>query len=110
MKRIEAFVRSELAKDVVDAISKEGVGGVTLIQSLGKGLGERPWIGGDKGHQVEFNSIDVVLTIAEEAKVDAVISAINNTAHTGERGDGMIFVTDVVDGYNISNKSKVSEK
>lgn len=109
MKKIEAFVRSELAKDVVEVISKEGVGGVTLIQALGKGKGERPWIGGDKGHQVEFNSIDVVVTITEDSKVDSVISAINNIAHTGEKGDGMIFVYNVADAYNISNKGKVSE-
>lgn len=102
-------MRSELVKEVVDAITKEGVGGVTIIQSLGKGKGDRPWIGGDKGHQVEFNSIDVVLTIVEDSKVEGVISAINNTAHTGEKGDGMIFVTNVIDAHDISNKSKVSE-
>lgn len=102
-------MRSELAKEVVDAITKEGVGGVTLIQSLGKGMGDRPWIGGDKGHQVEFNSIDVVLSIVEDSKVEGVISAINNTAHTGEKGDGMIFVTNVVEAHDISNKNKVSE-
>ena len=109
MKRIEAFVRSELAKNVVEAITKEGAGGVTLIQSLGRGLGERPWIGGDKGHRVEFNAVDVVITITEDSKVKSVISAINNTAHTGEKGDGMIFVTNVVEAYNISSKTQVSE-
>ncbi len=110
MKRIEAFVRSELAKDVVEAITKKGVGGVTLIQSLGRGMGERPWIGGDKGHQLEFNAVDVVITITEDSKVDSVISAINNTAYTGEKGDGMIFVTEVVDAYDISNKTQVSKE
>lgn len=109
MKRIEAFVRSEIAKDVVNAVSKKGVGGITLIQSLGKGQGDRPWIGGEKGHRIEFNSIDVVITIVENSKVDDVISAISETAHTGESGDGVIFVSDVVKGYNITTKENISE-
>ena len=46
LKRIEAVVQSEIAKKIVDAIRKEGTGGVTLVQALGQGEGERPWIGG----------------------------------------------------------------
>ena len=109
MKRIEAFVRSEIAKDVVSAISNQGVGGVTLIQSLGKGSGDRPWVGGEKGHQIEFNAIDVVVCIVNDSKVDPVLSAISDTAYSGEKGDGMIFVSDVIQAFNISNKEKVSE-
>ena len=106
MKRVEAYVRSEIAKDVVSAISKQGVGGVTLIQSLGKGAGDRPWVG---GHQIEFNAIDVVVCIVDDSKVDPVISAVSDTAYSGEKGDGMIFVSDVIQAYNISTKEKVSD-
>ena len=106
MKKIEAVVQSEIAKDVVDAISNQGVGGVTLIQSLGKGAGERPWIGGEKGRQVEFNSIDLIITVVDDSKVESVVSAITEKAHTGQKGDGKIFVSDISDAYDISTKQK----
>ena len=106
MKRVEAIVQSEVAKDVVNAISKQGVGGVTLIQSLGKGTGERPWIGGEKGHQVEFNSIDLIITVVDDSKVDSIITAIIEIAHTGQKGDGKIFISDVSEAYDISTKQK----
>ena len=109
MKRIEAFVRSEIAKDVVSAISKTGVGGVTLTQSLGKGQGDRPWVGGEKGHRIEFNAIDIVVTIVEDPKVEEVISAINKTARSGESGDGMIFISDITEGYNITTGKKIND-
>ena len=107
MKRVEAYVRSEIAKDVVSAISKQGVGGVTLIQALGKGAGDRPWVGGEKGHQIEFNAIDLVVCMVDDSKVDPIMSAITDTAYTGEKGDGMIFVSDVVKAYNISSKENL---
>ena len=106
MKRVEAIVRSEFAKKVVDEITKQGVGGVTLIQSLGRGSGERPWLGGEKGHQVEFNALDVIITVIEDSKLDSVVSAISNTAHTGEKGDGKIFVSEITDVYDITTKEK----
>jgi nitrogen regulatory protein PII len=106
MKRIEAIVQSEVSKQVVRAIRKIGVGGVTLIQSLGQGTGERPEIG---GHQIEFNSTDVIVTVVHDSIVNSVVSAIIDAAHTGQKGDGKIFVTNVEESYDISTKEKSSE-
>lgn len=109
LKRIEAVVQNEIAKKVVDAIRKEGIGGVTLIQSLGQGEGERPWIGGEKGHQIDFNSTDIILTVVDDDKVDTIVSTIMNNAHTGSKGDGMVFVTNVENAYNITTKEELSK-
>lgn len=106
MKRIEAIVQSEVSKQVVNAIRKAGVGGVTLIQSLGQGTGERPEIG---GHQIEFNSTDVIVTVVHDSIVNVVVSAIMDVAHTGQKGDGKIFVTNVEESYDISTKEKSTE-
>lgn len=107
MKRIEAVVQSEMSREVVRAIRKTGVGGVTLIESLGQGAGFRPEIA---GKQIEFNSTDVILTVVNDSEVDSVISAIMETAHTGQKGDGKIFITNVEESYDISTREKSSEK
>ena len=106
MKRIETVVQSEVSRQVVRAIRETGVGGVTLIESLGQGAGERPEIG---GKQIEFNSTDVIITVVNDSQVDSVVSAIMNTAHTGEKGDGKIFVTNVEQSYDISTKQKSTQ-
>lgn len=103
MKRIEAVVQSEVSRQVVKAVRETGVGGVTLIESLGQGAGYRPEIA---GKQIEFNSTDVILTIVNDSQVDAVISAIMDTAHTGKKGDGKIFISNVEESYDISTKEK----
>ncbi len=106
MKRIEAIVQSDVSKQVIKEIRKVGVGGVTLIQSLGQGMGERPEIG---GRQIEFNSVDVIVTVVHDTEVKLVVSAIMNIAHTGKKGDGKIFVTTVDESYDISTKEKSNE-
>lgn len=107
MKRIETVVQSEISRKVVKAIRDTGVGGVTLIESLGQGAGDRPEIG---GKQIEFNSTDVIITVVNDSEVDSVVSVIMNTAHTGQKGDGKIFVTNVEESFDISTKQKSTEK
>ena len=106
MKRIEPVVQSEVSRQVVKAIRDKGVGGVTLIESLGQGAGNRPEIG---GKQIEFNSTDVIITVVKDSPLDSVVSAIMDTAHTGQKGDGKIFVTNVEESYDISTKQKSNE-
>jgi nitrogen regulatory protein P-II 1 len=106
MKRIEAIVQSEISKQVVNAIRKTGIEGVTLIQSLGQGDGERPEIG---GHQIEFNSTDIIITVIPDSKVETVVSEIIKVAHTGEKGDGKVFVSDIAESYDITTKEKSEE-
>ncbi|MBA4451636.1 MAG: P-II family nitrogen regulator [Nitrosopumilaceae archaeon] len=107
MKRIETVVQSEISRKVVKAIRDTGVGGVTLIESLGQGAGDRPEIG---GKQIEFNSTDVIITVVNDSEVNSVVSAIMDTAHTGQKGDGKIFVTNVEESFDISTKQKSTEK
>lgn len=106
MKRIETVVQSEVSRQVVKAIRNTGVGGVTLIESLGQGGGERPEIA---GKQIEFNSTDVIITVVNDSQLDSVVSAIMDTAHTGQKGDGKIFITNVEESYDISTKGKSSD-
>ena len=107
MKRIETVVQSEISRKVVKAIRETGVGGVTLIESLGQGAGDRPEIG---GKQIEFNSTDVIVTVVNDSEVDSVVSVIMDTAHTGQKGDGKIFVTNVEESFDISTKQKSTER
>lgn len=107
MKRIETVVQSEVSRKVVKAIRDTGVGGVTLIESLGQGAGDRPEIG---GKQIEFNSTDVIITVVNDSEVDSVVSAIIDTAHTGQKGDGKIFVSNVEESFDISTKQKSTDK
>ena len=106
MKRIDAFIQSDKQEAVVDALTKLGVGGLTVTQSLGRGAGERPRIGGPKGDEIQYNSIDIIVTVVDDSLVDSALDAIANAAHTGDKGDGKIFVTQIDEAMDITTKQK----
>jgi nitrogen regulatory protein P-II 1 len=111
MQRIDAMVPSMKRNEVVDAILKAGAHGVTIVESRGKGAGERPMVGGARGtarYIAGYNRIDTITTVVDASKLDAVVSAIIDTAYTGHNGDGMIFVSTIDEAYKIGTKEKVT--
>jgi len=111
MKRIEAVVKADKTSLVVDAIKKAGAKGLTIFSGRGQGKGERPMVHSSRGtirHVAEYNEVDSIITIVDESETDAVIAAIVNSAGTGSKGDGKIFVSKVDEVIDIGSKQKGS--
>ena len=109
MKRIDAMIQNMKRSEVIQAIMKAGAGGVTIAETRGKGAGERPVVGKARGtakYVAEYNRTDTITTIVDDSKVDAVVNAIMDAAHTGEKGDGKIFVSAVDESYDIATRKK----
>lgn len=112
MKRIEAVIRSDRLNNVVTALKEANVGGLTVIQSRGRGAGERPMITGGRGttqYMADFNPRNTIITVVDDSKVDSTVSAITDAAHTGVKGDGKIFITNVEETIDIATKEKGSK-
>ncbi len=109
MKRIEAFIPTNKRSEVVNAILSAGSDGVTVAETLGRGAGERPMVGGARGtsrYVAEYNRTDTVVTIVDDSKIYPVIEAIINAASTGSKGDGKIFVSPIEESFDIGTKEK----
>ena len=107
MKRVEAIIQVDKISNVIDSLKAVGVGGITVTQSHGVGSGKRPIIQGSRGtakYEAEFNTLNTVITIVDDPKVGSVVSAIIDAAHTGNRGDGKIFITNVEEAFDIATK------
>jgi nitrogen regulatory protein P-II 1 len=99
MKKIEAVVQQGMKDEVVSAIKKVGVGGITIWQTQGQGAAEPPLVG-------QYFSKEVIVTVVPDSKVDAILDAISNVACTGSKGDGKVFVTNVENALDICTKEK----
>jgi len=109
MKQIKAFVQRNKLDSVIDAVEKHGIGGLTVIQAQGRGKGERPMLGDARGtgaHKAQFNTLESIVVVVDDSKVDSVVNAIVNTASTGSKGDGKIFITPVEESIDIGNKQR----
>ena len=99
MKKIEAIVPTAARDAVIAAIKKNGVGGVTVHQVQGQGAQDPPLVG-------QYFSRDMIICVADDPKIDEILDAIANVACTGSKGDGKVFVSDIVDALDLCTKKR----
>jgi len=96
MKLITAIIRPEKVNNVLEALFKADVHGLTISRAQGHG-GELEEVENYRGTTIKMELVDKVrLDIGvSDTFVDDTISAITGAACTGEVGDGKIFVVPV---------------
>ena len=96
MKLVVAIVRPEKANDVLEALYRAEVRGLSISRVQGHG-GELDRVETYRGTTVKMELVDKVrLDIGvSDAFVDVTLAAIAGAARTGEVGDGKIFVLPV---------------
>jgi nitrogen regulatory protein P-II 1 len=102
MKLITAIVRPDKLNDVLEALFKIDVRGLTISQSLGHG-GETEQVMTYRGATIKMELVDKVrIEIGvSEPFVKPTVEAVLAAARTGEVGDGKIFVIPVEKVYRI---------
>ena len=48
----------------------------------------------------------MIITVISNSKVESVVSEIIKVAHTREKEDGKIFISEVIESYDITTKEK----
>lgn len=102
MKLIKAIIRPDKLNDVLKALYKADVRGLTVSRVQGHG-GELEKVETYRGTTVKMELHEkVALEIGvSEPFVEATVQAILEAARTGEVGDGKIFVLPVEKIYRI---------
>jgi nitrogen regulatory protein P-II 1 len=102
MKKIEAIIKPFKLDEVKEALSKEGIQGMTVSEV--KGFGRQ------KGHTELYRGAEYVVdflpkvkieVLVEDEKAPVVANAIVATARTGRIGDGKIFILPVEEAIRI---------
>ena len=96
MKMVMAVIKPFKLDDVREALSAQGVAGITVTEV--KGFGRQ------KGHTELYRGAEYVVDFLPKVKleiavddglVDKVVEAICSAANTGKIGDGKIFIYDL---------------
>ncbi len=102
MKLIIAVIKPFKLDDVREALTRLGVAGLTVSEVTGYGR--------QKGHTEIYRGAEYAISFLPKIKLEIVVpahtaakavEAIRETAHTGQIGDGKIFVLDVEDAQRI---------
>ncbi len=101
MKEIKAIIQPFMAERVIDALASiEGLPGITVseVKGFGRTRG-RTQSGDDESIRcLKKTKLEIVVP---DALVSAVVDSIKQHAHTGNLGDGKIFVMPVEDAIRI---------
>ncbi len=107
MKMIVAVIKHFKLDPVKDALTQAGIQGMTITEV--KGFGRQ------KGHieiyrgtsfEVRFiPKLKIEVAVADD-KLEEVAQIIQKAAHTGEIGDGKIFVYDLKDAIRIRTEER----
>lgn len=110
MKMIQAVLRQSVLEDVKKELTTVGVGGITALQAVGFGK-QRGFVEVYRGVIKNANFLPKIIieVVVEDDKVEPVIEAIQKVAHTGEPGDGKIFVIPVEDVVRIRTGERGSK-
>jgi nitrogen regulatory protein P-II 2 len=102
MKMVVAVIKHFKLDDVKEALSQAGVQGMTVTDVKGFGR-QRGHVEIYRGSSYEVRFIPKLkLEIAvPDGKVDEVVRSLQDSAHTGEIGDGKIFI------YDLSNVIRI---
>ncbi|WP_020399028.1 P-II family nitrogen regulator [Kordiimonas gwangyangensis] len=96
MKYVIAIIKPHRLDPVRDALAEIGINGMTVteVQGYGRQRGQKEIYRGAE-YEVHFLP-KVKLEIAtDDAIADQVVEAVQQAAHTGQIGDGKIFVLDL---------------
>lgn len=102
MVRIEAIIRPARLDEVKAALDAIGVHSMSVTEIRGAGK-QKGYTQHYRGSEYQVNllpKLQIVLVVTDD-KQTAVIDAIEDSAKTGEIGDGKIFVTPVLEAVRI---------
>ncbi|MCA9756555.1 MAG: P-II family nitrogen regulator [Candidatus Eisenbacteria bacterium] len=96
MKLLKAYIRTRKVDEVIRALQTAGAPGITLSRVHGVGYGYDPMsftLAPNALRQApEVTKVEVVC-VDEDA--DRLLGVLSTSAHTGSKGDGIVFIADV---------------
>jgi nitrogen regulatory protein P-II 1 len=104
MTKVDIITSQNRLDDLIDALNKIGITGMTVSNVLGCGI--------QKGHTEYYRGMAVDIKLLPKVKIEIVICEVpvqllidtaKSVLQTGKMGDGKIFVYDVSNVIRISN-------
>lgn len=96
MKKIEAYIQPFMLHKVVDALHAIHIHGMSVIEA--KGFGK------EKDESYPHHATDYIVDFTPKTKIEIVcadeeavkiVQVIQESAHTGRKGDGKIFISTI---------------
>jgi len=107
MTRVTCYIRPHRLEAVKSAITALGVSGLSVsdVRGTGNSPEHTEWLGGDEG-LIALPIRSRVEVVAPDHLAEPIVQAIIQSAHTGESGDGKIFLQRIADAIRIRTEER----
>jgi len=107
LKKIEAIIREDKVNDVKDALYEIGIVGLNMFEVRGHGRqGGIKLVGRAGTYQINMLPKIQINIVLSDRNLEDALEAILNSAHTGEPGDGLIFVYPVDEAIRVRTRER----
>lgn len=106
MKEIKAYVRRSRVNALATKLQEAGVPGITIVEVHPVGYGYEPnyfepTFEKDVVKRYQYLEIVKVEVVCSDEDLETFVNVVQRECQTGDRGDGWIFISDVVDAVRI---------
>jgi nitrogen regulatory protein P-II 1 len=103
MKEIKAFVKPSRIQKVIDALIEGGFKSMTLSQAEGTGafkaIGAKPSL----NFHITGSPVIKIELVCQNEEAQSAIDIILENGKTPDSGDGIIYLTDIEDAFQIKS-------
>lgn len=110
MKEIKAYFQPFMLQKVTDALHKIHIRGMSISELKGCGREkDESYPHHAREAVVEFTPKVKIEIVCPDEECETVVRTIQETAHTGRRGDGKIFVSNIEEAISIRTSDRGTE-
>lgn len=106
MKKIEAIIRKTKFEEVKEALYESDIEWFSYMEVRGVGKTRQERIYRGVVYDTSYIERILLTIVVRTINAEKTVNAILNAAHTGEIGDGRIFVSEVLDTYRIRTRTR----
>jgi nitrogen regulatory protein P-II 1 len=101
MKEIKAIVKPFKANEILNHLLIAGYPNLTITLAEGTGNFQSDETSLSTYFSITNSKVAKIVIVCDDSEVDKIVGIISSIAHTGNPGDGIIYVTSVEKTYSI---------
>lgn len=107
MKKIEAYIRPEKLEDLKERLKQQEINGMSIIQTMGFGK-QKGWKNIIRGTTIDLHFVPKIKIeiFTLDDYVESIVNCLIECAHTGQVGDGKIFISSFDSVIRISSNER----
>jgi len=107
MKEIKAFIKPKRVQKVIEALSERGFKSMTLSQGEGTGAFKAKGASPSLDFRVTDSPVVKLELVCQNEEAQSAIDIILENAKTTEPGDGIIYLSDIEDAFQIKTGESI---